>query len=149
MDLRYIEPDFAINNEKSKTYNIHINTNLVGSIEGYLNDYGEVVLVTKVDPAHHGIGIGFEATRHVINELELFSPVVCIKASWSTGGEFEYCEGGKSSNLLIFENNLRNGLSEVEAAQNTPTGKWAKRLGFNQIEFVKVSKQEVLVNFNK
>lgn len=103
---------------------------IIGSAEGYLSQYGDLVTVIKINKEFEGRGLGFKAFDKVFAELSLKGQSKRIIGGWHSGGEFSYCEGGMSTNLRLFKANIDKGLDPISSAWKTPTGKWAKKKGF-------------------
>src|SRR5688500_3337370 len=85
----------------------------VGSAEGYLSSYGDLVTVIKINKELEGRGLGFKAFDKVFTELSLKGPIKRIIGGWHSGGEFSYCEGGMSTNLRLFKENIVKGLDPI------------------------------------
>jgi len=135
--LNQLSKSYFITNEKNEN---------IGYIEGYLNKYGELITVVKIF-SNQKEGIGYNAFEKMYKELNEILPIKVIKGCWSSGGEFETCENGMSTNLKMFLLCYENGNSIEESAFNTPTGKWAKKLGYSKIKVNLISKEEVLIDF--
>lgn len=124
--------------------------NEIGTIEGNANKYGELVSVVKVyDNKNQKKGFGFEAFKKVFCELNDEVPITKIVGSWHNGGEFQDFDEGMSTNLKIFLTCRKNKKDLKNCAFSTPTGKWAKKLGFNDCEIVLISSDVVNINFKK
>jgi hypothetical protein len=54
-----------------------------------------------------------------------------------------------STNLKIFKEKIQSGISPKKAAFETPTGKWAQKLGYTKVEIRFQSDDNVEVSFNK
>lgn len=132
----------------SVSYNILINSEEIGRIEGYVIK-GGFYSVIHIYNAHQKKGIGFYAFQKVFNELSTSNTINRIVGSWHSDGEFSYCEGGMSTNLNVYLKNIENNMTQEESALNTPTGKWAKKLGFNFCKVEKDNTDSVLVSFIK
>lgn len=93
-------------------------------------------------------GFGFEAFSKVFDELNETTPIKRIKGSWHRDEEFQDFEEGMSANLKSFLIKEK-GKSDEAAAYKTPTGKWAKRLGFNECVVISVSRESTQVDLKK
>lgn len=145
MELKYILNSSL--NQLSKSYFITNEKNEnIGYIEGYLNKYGELITVVKIY-SHQKEGIGFRAFEKIYKELNEIVPIKTIKGCWSSGGEFETFENGMSTNLKIFLSCFERETNIEKCAFSTPTGKWAKKLGYSKIKINLISKEEVLIDF--
>lgn len=102
----------------------------VGSAEGYMSRYGDLVTVIKINEEFQGQGLGFQAFNKVFTELSVKGEIKQIIGGWHMGDEFSYCEEGMSTNLRVFKASIDNGVDPITSAWNTPTGKWAKKKGF-------------------
>lgn len=141
-----LEPD-----PLSRKYDItNENNDTIGTAEGYCNKYGELICVIKIfNPAFQKSGIGFGAFKKIYNELDSIIPIVTIIGSWHRDGEFQDFKDGMSTNMKIFiEENEKNPNKE-EIAFLTPTGKWAKKLGYTKCEIKQNSTESILVYFMK
>ena len=148
MNIRYVAD--SQEDEFSRAYLIMDDDEWIGSVEGYLNQEGVLVSVVKLfSSLYRGKGIGFEAFRKVVDELNVVCPVQKIVGSWHQDEEFQYFEDGKSTNLKLFQEGIRNGLDENESAFQTPTGKWARKLGFTKCKVVSKSNDSVTVYFER
>jgi hypothetical protein len=121
----------------------------IGTIEGSGNKYGEFLSVIKVyNPKFQKKGLGFQFFKKAFDEIDANYPISLIKGSWHKGGEFQDFEDGMSTNLKIYLENLKT-MSQIDSAFSTPTGKWVKKLGFNQCNIITNSTDEVVVEFTK
>lgn len=121
----------------------------IGTVEGFGNKNGVFVSIVKIyNLKFQKVGLGFISFKKVFDEIHSNHPISIIKASWHKGGEFQDFENGMSTNLLIFQNIL-NKMSEKESVFSTPTGKWVRRIGFNQYGIIINTKEEVVINFTK
>jgi hypothetical protein len=102
----------------------------IGSAEGYLSRYGDLVTVIKIHEPFQGRGLGFQAFNKVFSELSLKGTVKRLIGGWHKGDEFSYCEEGMSTNLRLFKESIDKGIDPISSAWNTPTGKWVKKKGF-------------------
>ncbi len=122
----------------------------IGSAEGYLNDYGELVSGIKIyNSDYQKSGYEFIAFKKIFDELNSEITITTIIDSWNRGGEFQDFEEGMSTNLKEFLECQENGGKPEECASQTPTGKWASRLGFNNCKLSKLEFDEVVVKFTK
>lgn len=118
------------------------------SLEGYLTT-GSLVFVVKVlDRGLHGQGLGYQAFQKIINHFGIGN-ITSIAGSWHEEDEFSSFEDGMSTNLLIFRRELGEGNSPGEAAFLTPTGKWVRRLGFNNVKIITCSQHSVRVRYTR
>jgi len=132
------------------TYIIDTETGeFVGSAEGHVGRRNELVMVIKVNPLLHKKGIGFSAFNLLFNCLSKTVVIDSIVGAWYEDEEFSYLEGGMSTNLLVFQRNLDCGMSVEEAALNTPTGKWASKVGYNHVTIESCNSKKVEVLFSK
>lgn len=121
----------------------------IGTAEGSGNKNGEFVSIIKIyNPKFQRAGLGFHSFKKVFDEINSNYPVSLIKASWHKGGEFKDFEEGMSTNLLIFQRNLKT-MSEEESVFSTPTGKWVKNIGYKNYNLLKNTDEEVILNFTK
>jgi hypothetical protein len=125
------------------------NEKVIGSIEGYCNEYGDLVAVVKIYPGHQKKGLGFEAFKKIFDELNSVVPIKRIIGSWHRGGEFGFFEDGMSTNMKIFLECLAHNENPEQCAFSTPTGKWAKQLGFTICKIVQKSLEDITVHFLK
>ncbi|WP_019597363.1 hypothetical protein [Rhodonellum psychrophilum] len=148
MKIIYI-PD-SENTDLTKCYQLTNGQNEdIGTVEGFGNKYGELVSVVKIfHPNYQRNGYGFEAFEKIFNEINNVVPITIIKGSWHAGEEFQDFEDNMSTNLKIFKENLKTETIETSAFL-TPTGKWAKALGFNNVNIKAFYEDEVLVDFTK
>ena len=147
--MKYIP--FGEQNNHHKAYIITDDNDIeIGQVEGNLNDYGEFITVVKLySSQNQRKGLGFNAFNKVYNELNETLPVEIIKGSWHSGEEFESYEEGMSTNLKKFFEEKENGKNDQEAAFQTPTGKWAKKLGYEECNVISVSRESTQVDFIK
>lgn len=121
----------------------------IGTIEGYGNEFGELVSVVKIyHPNYQKKGLGYTAFKKVFDEINDVAPILIIKGCWYAGGEFQDFEDGMSTNLKVFKDKLKNESPE-NSAFHTPTGKWAKSLGFLNADVKLISEDEVIINFTR
>lgn len=89
-----------------------------------------------------GQGIGSEIFKKAISD---YAPSK-VKGWWKTNDIYS---GGESINLTIFKQKINEGLTPIEAAFETPTGKILKANGFDgNVEIIKNTLDEVVVYFN-
>ncbi len=137
------------NNQKSNiSYEIFDEDNFVGSVEAAGNTAGEFLSVVMIDPNYHGKGVGFDAFKKVFAEINKNYPISKIIGSWHKNEEYTNYKNGMSTNMRIFQQCAVTH-SDDESAANTPTGKWAKKLGFGNCKIISKSDQEVVVHFTK
>jgi hypothetical protein len=121
----------------------------IGTVEGYGDEFGELVSVVKIyHPNYQQKGVGYTAFKKVFDEINDAVQIQIIKGSWHAGGEFQDFEDGMSTNLKVFKDKLKNESPE-NSAFHTPTGKWAKTLGFLNTDVKLISEDEVIINFTK
>jgi len=135
-------------NENSVSFKILSDDTCIGSIEGYIGN-NTLTSVIHIDKAYQKQGIGFIAFEKIYNTLNQNNNIQQIAGSWCKDEEFSYCDDGMSSNLKIFLENSNLGLSDTQSAFNTPTGKWAKKLGFNKCRIDRKTNDSVHVSFFK
>jgi hypothetical protein len=122
----------------------------IGSVEGSVNNYGELVTVVKLHTKEYQKkGIGFYSFKRVFDELNNVVEIKILKGSWCKDGEFQHYEDGMSTNLKIFFSKRALGLTIEESAFETPTGKWAKKIGFEKCDLKKCTEEEVWIDFKK
>ena len=121
----------------------------IGSVEGYVNEFGVLISVVKVYPGYQKKGIGFHAFRKIFDKLNTKNSIQKIRGAWCKDDEFQDFENGMSSNLKLYLECRVNGNNMEECAFATATGKWAKKLGFHKCEFLNASESEVIVDFYK
>lgn len=144
-ELQFIE---IFKDERSISYMIKTSNKDVGTIEGYVSN--EIFYsVIHINTEFQKKGIGFYAFQKVFKELSLSNTINKIAGSWHEDEEFTYCNEGKSTNLDIFLKNIKCNMSKEESALNTPTGKWAFKLGFTSYIIVKQTADSVLIHFTK
>lgn len=146
MDVKYGE---ASRSENSLSYYIlNEDTKQIGTVEGYATNDG-LIAVLHIDNEYQGKGIGYAAFKKVYDELCEQTTITRIIGSWHKDDEFSYCEDGMSTNLRLYQENSEKGLSKEESAFGTPTGKWAKKLGFNKCQIESCTDEDVKVVFYK
>ncbi len=122
----------------------------IGSAEGYVNSNEQLLCVIKIfDIQNHKRGIGFQAFQKIYNELNSITEIKVILGSWHSGGEFQDFEDNMSTNMKMFLSCKEKENNSKHCAFLTPTGRWAKKLGFEECEIIKASNEEVLVHFKK
>jgi len=121
----------------------------MGQAEGYLGINHDLISVVKVFEGFEKRGYGEFFFKKIFDHFTSFTTVASIVGSWHRDEEFAYVEGGQSTNLTVFQNLIAEGFSNNEAALNTPTGKWASKLGYTNITFKQISAHEVSVRFSK
>jgi hypothetical protein len=135
--------------ENSKNYTIlNEKEEFVGSVEGFINEYGEFLPIVRINPEFQKKGIGFIAFHKVFKELGGEIAIKKIVGSWHKDEEFGDCEDGMSTNLRLFLNCLETD-SPSNCAFKTATGKWANKLGFNKCNFLSKSSVSVYIEFYK
>lgn len=121
----------------------------IGTAEGSGNKYGEFVSIIKIfNPEFYNKGLGFQFFKKVFDFINIHHPISVIKGSWYKGGEFNDFENGMSSNLMIFKVNLEK-MDPISSAIYTPTGNWAKKIGFEKCEIIQITDSEVIVHFTR
>lgn len=146
MELKYTE---LTNNASSLAYSILNNKGVeMGRVEGYVAKEA-LITVLHINEEYQNKGIGFMAFKKVYDELGKKNTISQIIGSWHSDEEFSYCEDGMSTNLKIFLHNINKGLSDTQSALNTPTGKWAQRLGFNKCDILRNTSGSVEVAYSK
>ncbi|WP_268036930.1 hypothetical protein [Algoriphagus sp. PAP.12] len=148
-ELTYTET--SSENKLSKSYDIYDNKKtIIGTAEGFANERGDFLSVIKIfHKKSQNKGIGFHAFNKIYQELNRITNIKSITGSWHSGGEFNDFENGMSTNLKCFKEALKLGLTEEAAAFETPTGKWARKLGHNICQIILISTSEVTVKFIK
>ncbi len=140
----------AINNLQRKYFLYDEHDNEIGSAEGYIKNSIQFVCIIKIyDPQNHNKGIGFQVFKRIYDELNSISEIKIIIGSWHSGGEFQDFEDNMSTNMKIFLSCKDKENNSEHCAFLTPTGRWAKKLGFEECEVIKASNKEVLVHFKK
>ena len=147
MELQYI--NYFENTDLQKSYTIFDeNENEIGSAEAFGTELGFLVTVIKIfNPKFQKMGLGFQAFKKVFDEISHHVPITVIVGSWHRGGEFQEFEDGMSSNMKVFRESQNERIED--RAFSTPTGKWAKRLGFNNCRILSNGYDEVTVHFTK
>lgn len=147
MSIEYYNQELT-NNPLKKNYSIFENDNEVGYITGDVGNENVLIFTVNIFPEFQGKGKGFEAFEKVYNEINQVEQINTIRSVWCVSEEYNHCENGMSTNLNEFQKQ-RQTKSNEESAFLTPTGKWVKRLGFNNVNIINVSNQEVIVDFSK
>lgn len=124
------------------------NNQQIGSAKGYIG-HEELVSVIKINPEYQKKSIGFQTFNKIYTELCLKTQMSIIAGSWHKDEKFSYCENGISTNFSLFHDNLKVGLFKKESAFNTPTGKWAQRIGYDKYEIKRMTSNDVYVTFYK
>lgn len=145
INIRY---ELIQNLKASRSYQIFDGGHYVGSVKGAGNSFGEFISIVMLDPKYHGKGIGFAAFNKMFNEINDNYPITKIIGSWHKSDEYKDFEDGMSTNLRFFFQNT-GGQSDIDRASKTPTGKWAKKMGFDKCEIVSKSNDDVIVHFTK
>lgn len=122
---------------------------LIGTAEGYLGANNELVTVIKVSEEFMCKGYGYRLFTEVFQYIADRDVIHSVIGSWSKHAEFSYCENGQSTNLSVFQQLKEKGFTDAEAAFCTPTGKWAKRIGFDNVTFHMIKDHEIKVEFTK
>jgi len=137
--------------KKDAKYNIFTNDKKehIGTIEGYILKNNDFFSVVRINPEFQGKGFGFEAFNKVFQELNAKNNITEIHGSWHKDEEFSDCIDGMSTNLKAFKEESKMKTNLSECAFITPTGKWAKKLGFNTCEILQNSDTTVKVVFKK
>lgn len=133
----------------SKSYTIlNEKEEQIGSVEGYINKYGELTSVVRINPEYQKQGLGFKSFSKVFDELNKEVEIKKIIGSWNQDEEFADCENGMSTNLKIFLNCIKENDPE-KCAFKTATGKWVKKLGFNNCNVRSKSAHSATIEFYK
>jgi hypothetical protein len=135
------------NSPNSLNYVLLKDENEIGSAEGYI-DNGVLISVINIFPDYQEKGVGFEVFKKILNELNEVEKIQKIRGVWCVSDEYSDCKNGMSTNLYEFLKN-RESNSDIESAFLTPTGKWVKKLGYNNVEIISVSQTETIVDFFK
>lgn len=126
------------------------NDEVASDVYGIVNDVGYLVSVIKIYKEElRNKGIGFKIFKYLFLTLGGYPKIKVICGSWHAGGEFQDYEDGRSTNLKSFKDSIENGNDEVISAFSTPTGKWARKLGFNKCNIISNSIESVEVEFYK
>jgi hypothetical protein len=149
--------EFDIDSKKDSKKKISLNYNLfsedkkdnIGYIEGYISEGNVFISVVRIYPNFQNKGFGFEAFKKVFQELNAENNITKICGSWHKDEEFSECECGMSTNLKIFKEESKENTNQFECAFKTPTGKWAKKLGFDNCTVLLDSDTTVEVVFTK
>jgi hypothetical protein len=119
----------------------------IGSYEGRIGIRNELVSVIKVHNQYRRIGLGFKAFDKVFKTLSQHTKILTIVGAWYKDEEFSYLPEGKSTNLLAYQNQINKGEHPQLAAFRTPTGRWAKSLGYIKARVVSANEDSVQVAF--
>lgn len=144
--------EYTLENEHSVAFHAFTHSDmqtLIGTAEGYLGANHELVTVIKVSEEFMSMGYGYQLFSEVFQYIAARDIIKSVIGSWSKHAEFSYCENGQSTNLSVFQQLKEKGLADVEAAFCTPTGKWVKRMGFNNVAFHIINDHEITVEFTK
>lgn len=119
----------------------------IGSIEGGVTN-GSFVCNINIDTQFHKKGFGYEAFEMIYNEMNLRDPIEIINGSWHKSPLFDHLNNGMSTNLLIY---LQSKVSQnqIDSAFSTPTGRWAKKLGFTKCKIITDVEDHVEVRFTR
>lgn len=147
MDIKYYSITNDINTSK-RSYVLLKDNKEIGSVEGYLLSESTFSAVVNIFPAFQDNGYGFEVFKTVFEELNTNNKVNTIRGMWCSSKEYNHSENGISTNLNEFLKK-RQTHSDIESVFMTPTGKWVKKLGFNNANIIKNSEEEVIVDFTK
>ncbi len=147
MALEYHNQELT-NNPLKKNYSIFENNNEVGYVTGEVGIENVLIATVNIFPEFQGRGIGFDAFEKIYYEINQVEQIKIIRGVWCVSEEYNHCENGMSSNLNEFQKH-RQTKSDEESAFSTPTGKWVKKIGFNRINIISISNQEVIVDFFK
>lgn len=147
MAIEYLNSD-TTNNQLKKNYNLIENNTEIGYITGDVDNENVLIATVNIFPNFQGRGIGFEAFEKVYNEINHVEQINTIRGIWCVSEEYNHCENGMSTNLNEFQKH-RQSKSNEESAFLTPTGKWAKKLGFNEVNIISICNTEVIVDFSK
>ena len=108
MELKYSE---VSRSENSVSYSILSENNVqIGTIEGYVSKES-LITVLHIESEFQGQGIGYEAFKKVYYDLNEKTKILKIIGSWHKDDEFSYCENGMATNLRLFQEGIKNGLS--------------------------------------
>ncbi len=118
----------------------------IGLVEGWLNDEGGLTSVVMVNSEYQGMKIGYKSFIKVFEELNENIRIKYFKASWNSGDEYSDFEDGMSTNLRIFQNCKKNNDCNF-CVFKTPTGKWMKKIGFNNFKINLITNEQVEVIF--
>lgn len=141
--------NFTKNNTASyKSYNIFEEETEIGSASGGLYRDNVFMAVINIFPEFQGKGIGFNVFETIFNEINEVEKISTIRGVWCVANEYNHCENGMSTNLNEFQKQ-RQTKSDLESVFLTPTGKWAKRLGFNNANIIRNNAEEVTVDFTR
>lgn len=146
----YIRYSLVSETESSVSYMLFtVENEFVGNIYGCVGTKGEFVSDVKIWPKYQHQGLGYLSFKQVFDELNSKVLISSIIGSWHKDREFSDFEDGMSSNLLVYLKCCANGDDKINCAFNTPTGKWAKKLGFNTCSILSETSCSVVVRFEK
>jgi hypothetical protein len=121
----------------------------IGSYEGRRGGNNELLTVIRLNSDFRHKGLGFNVFNRVYQAINKVKAIETIIGSWFKDNEFIDEQDGKSSNLLLYQEALKNGIGSKEAALKTPTGKWASRLGFTNVKILREDSENVIVEFKR
>ncbi|WP_276168244.1 hypothetical protein [Zobellia alginiliquefaciens] len=147
MKITYFDDNPETKDSKSYTI-LNENVEPIGSVEGNINKYGVLTSVVRINLEYQQKGLGFKSFSKVFDELNKEVEIKKIIGSWNKDEEFADCENGMSTNLKIFLDCISNEKPEY-CAFKTATGKWAKKLGFNNCNIVRKSTESATIEFYK
>jgi hypothetical protein len=81
-------------------------------------------------------GIGTKSFYKLFDGFGGKEKIKGIIGSWHSGNEFNHLENNMSTNLLLFKKYMHDGFSEQESSKMTPTGKWAGKLGYKDVQII-------------
>ncbi|MEO2050191.1 MAG: hypothetical protein ABGX00_00390 [Allomuricauda sp.] len=138
-----IYPSFFNGNSNATLYDINVTYQLNRPRAGVaFEEKGFLELHLNIPEQLQGQGVG---TEIFIRAIKDYSPSK-VKGWWKVKDIYT---GGESINLTIFKQKLAEGLSPIEAALETPSGKIFKRNGFGGTpQIIKNTPEEVIIHFN-
>lgn len=145
MAIEYYNFD-GLSNSRKKNYILLENGVQIGSVEGGLYPDNMFITAINIFPDFQGKGIGYEVFEKVFNEINNFEKIEIIRGAWNKSEEYNHCDNGMSTNLNEFQK-LRQTKSDEESVFLTPTGKWVRRLGFSNAKIIRISNNEVIVDY--
>ena len=119
----------------------------IGNIEGALKD-GCFICNLIIDIPFHKKSFGFKAFEMMYKEMNMLNPVQIIKGSWHKSPTFAAFSNGMSTNLEKYLES-RIDQNQIDSAFSTPTGKWAKKLGFTKCKIITDIPNHVEVDFTR
>lgn len=148
IEFKKIDED---NIDTATSYQIlDLNKKEIGYIQGFVSNRGQLICIIKIfKKEYRNKGIGFAGFKILFDELDKKKSINTIMGGWNAGGEFADYEEGMSTNLKVFNEKIRLGFIPKDAAIATPTGKWAQKLGFTNVEIRNQSKENVEVSFHR